>query len=117
MADLVVPQLGESITEAVVVRWLKAVGDAVAADEPVAELETDKITAQLLSPVAGAVKELKAPVGATVKIGEVVGSVDAGVTGKATVVITKPAPPAAERSATRVASQMKAERPPAGATD
>jgi len=54
MADLVVPQLGESITEAVIARWLKEVGDAVAIDEPVAELETDKITVQLPSPVAGA---------------------------------------------------------------
>src|SRR6185436_18745006 len=105
MADLVVPPLGESITEAVVVRWLKNVGDAVAADEPVAELETDKITAQLLSPVAGALKELKAAVGATVKIGEVVGTIDAGAQGKA------PARPAreepVERTTTRVATQMK----------
>ena len=54
MADLVVPQLGESISEAVVARWLKHVGDAVAVDEPIAELETDKITVQLPSPVAGA---------------------------------------------------------------
>ena len=54
MADLVVPQLGESISEAVVAKWLKQVGDAVAVDEPVAELETDKITVQLPSPVAGA---------------------------------------------------------------
>src|SRR5205085_1280453 len=52
MADLVVPQLGESISEAVVAKWLKQVGDAVADGEPVAELETDKITAQLPSPVA-----------------------------------------------------------------
>ena len=47
MADLVVPQLGESISEAVVSRWLKNVGDAVTVDEPIAELETDKITVQL----------------------------------------------------------------------
>ena len=67
MADLVVPQLGESITEAVVVRWLKQPGEAVAADEPVAELETDKITAQLLSPVAGAMGAQVAAVGATAR--------------------------------------------------
>ena len=51
MADLIVPQLGESISEAVVAKWLKQVGDPVAADEPVVDLETDKITVQLPSPV------------------------------------------------------------------
>ena len=70
MADLVVPALGESITEAVVSTWLKQVGDAVAADEPVAELETDKITVQLPSPVAGTLAAQSVPVGATVRVGD-----------------------------------------------
>ncbi|MEO7732207.1 MAG: biotin/lipoyl-containing protein, partial [Kofleriaceae bacterium] len=78
MADLVVPQLGESITEAVVSTWLKQVGDAVAIDEPVAELETDKFTVQLPSPVAGVLAAQSAAVGATVKVGDVIGSVTAG---------------------------------------
>jgi len=78
MADLVVPALGESITEAVVSVWLKQVGDAVAADEPVAELETDKITMQVLSPVAGVVAAQAVPVGTTVKIGDVIGVVQPG---------------------------------------
>jgi 2-oxoglutarate dehydrogenase E2 component (dihydrolipoamide succinyltransferase) len=90
MADLVVPQLGESISEAVVARWLKQVGEAVAIDEPIAELETDKITVQLPSPVAGALTEQRAQVGATVKVGEVIGAVDAGAAG------SKPAPAKAE---------------------
>jgi 2-oxoglutarate dehydrogenase E2 component (dihydrolipoamide succinyltransferase) len=89
MADLVVPQLGESISEAVVGKWLKNVGDAVAADEPVAELETDKVTVQLPSPVAGALAEQRAQTGATVKVGDVIGAVQAGATGKAAA---KPAP-------------------------
>src|SRR5262249_55408916 len=76
-ADLVVPALGESITEAVVSSWLKQVGDAVAADEPVAELETDKVTVQLPSPVAGVLAEHKVAVGATVRVGDVIGAVDA----------------------------------------
>src|SRR5512140_1187941 len=92
MADLVVPPLGESITEAVVSTWLKQVGATVAAAEPVAELETDKITVQLLSPVAGVLAEQKVPVGATVKVGDVVGTVEAGAQGKA-------APPAQKASA------------------
>jgi len=81
MADLVVPALGESITEAVVSSWLKQVGDAVAADETVAELETDKITVQLPSPVAGVLAEQKVAVGATVRVGDVIGAVEAGAAG------------------------------------
>ena len=90
MADLVVPQLGESISEAVIARWLKQVGETVAIDEPIAELETDKITVQLPSPVAGSLSEQRAQVGATVKVGEVIGAVEAGAAG------TKPAPVKAE---------------------
>ncbi len=85
MADLVVPPLGESISEAVVAKWLKQIGDAVAIDEPIAELETDKITVQLPSPVAGALTEQRSAVGATVKVGDVIGAVDpskAGAVGK-----------------------------------
>jgi 2-oxoglutarate dehydrogenase E2 component (dihydrolipoamide succinyltransferase) len=95
MADLVVPQLGESITEAVVSTWLKQVGDAVAADEPVAELETDKITVQLPSPVAGVLATQVAAVGATVKVGDVIGAVEAGAKAKAAPAAA-PAAPAAK---------------------
>ena len=109
MADLVVPPLGESITEAVVAVWLKQVGDAVAADEPVAELETDKITVQLPSPVAGAIAAQKVPVGATVKVGDVIGSVEAGTQDKAAVPAQKPA--AATASASAVASSAAAASP------
>ena len=84
MADLVVPQVGESVSEGVLAKWLKQVGDAVAADEPVAELETDKVTVQVLSPVAGALSEQRAKEGATVKVGEAIGAVEAGKAGKAT---------------------------------
>jgi 2-oxoglutarate dehydrogenase E2 component (dihydrolipoamide succinyltransferase) len=77
----VVPQLGESITEAVVARWLKNVGDTVAMDEPLVDLETDKITVQLPSPVAGALSAQSVEAGATVKVGQVVGKVEAGAAG------------------------------------
>jgi 2-oxoglutarate dehydrogenase E2 component (dihydrolipoamide succinyltransferase) len=96
MADLVVPQLGESISEAVVSRWLKNVGDAVTVDEPIAELETDKITVQLPSPVAGALSEQRFAVGATVKVGDVIGAVDAGKQGKSATPPAKPEPPPRE---------------------
>jgi 2-oxoglutarate dehydrogenase E2 component (dihydrolipoamide succinyltransferase) len=95
MADLVVPQLGESITEAVIARWLKQVGEPVGADEPLVDLETDKITVQLPSPVAGALREQRFAVGATVKVGDIVGMVEAGAAGKA----VPPAAPAPTKAA------------------
>ena len=114
MADLVVPQLGESISEAVVGRWLKNVGDAVAVDEPVAELETDKVTVQLPSPVAGALAEQRAQTGATVKVGDVIGAVKAGASGKTTAVAPKPAEPVAVEAppAAQVAKQPAVVAPP-----
>src|SRR5688572_27647482 len=69
MADLVVPQLGESITEAVIAQWLKNGGDAVAADES---------TVQLPSPEAGVLTQQGVPEGATVRVGDVVGQVGEG---------------------------------------
>ena len=121
MADLVVPQLGESITEAVVSTWLKQVGDAVAVDEPVAELETDKITVQLPSPVAGVLAAQNAQVGATVKVGDVIGAVEAGqakAAAPAAKAAAKPAaaPPAAAQAAAPQAAQSAAPQavpPPA----
>jgi 2-oxoglutarate dehydrogenase E2 component (dihydrolipoamide succinyltransferase) len=107
MADLVVPPLGESITEAVVSVWLKQVGDAVAVDEPVAELETDKITVQLPSPVAGVLAEQRVKVGATVRVGDVIGAVEAGKQARAAAPAQKPAaaaPAPASASATATAS-------------
>jgi 2-oxoglutarate dehydrogenase E2 component (dihydrolipoamide succinyltransferase) len=111
MADLVVPQLGESISEAVVARWLKQVGETVAADEPIAELETDKITVQLPSPVAGALSEQRAKVGATVKVGEVIGAVNAGAAGKAAPAA---APAVAAAPAPAAAKAVEAPTPPTG---
>ncbi|HEY4056463.1 MAG TPA: 2-oxoglutarate dehydrogenase complex dihydrolipoyllysine-residue succinyltransferase [Kofleriaceae bacterium] len=111
MADLVVPQLGESITEAVVARWLKNVGDAVTADEPVAELETDKITVTLPSPSAGALSEQRAQVGATVKVGEVIGAVDANAQGKVAAAPAKVAPVAAPAAPAPAAPAPKAAAP------
>jgi len=81
MADLVVPALGESITEAIVGRWLKGIGDHVEADEPVVDLETDKITVQLPAPAAGALTEQRFAEGDTVQVGDVVGHIDTAVQG------------------------------------
>jgi 2-oxoglutarate dehydrogenase E2 component (dihydrolipoamide succinyltransferase) len=108
MSDLVVPALGESITEAVVSSWLKQVGDAVAADEPVAELETDKITVQLPSPVAGVLAEQKAAVGATVRVGDVIGAVEAGAAKTAAPAPAAPSAPAAKPAASKPAAGASA---------
>jgi 2-oxoglutarate dehydrogenase E2 component (dihydrolipoamide succinyltransferase) len=76
MVELVVPTLGESITEAVIARWLKQVGERAAADEPVVDLETDKVTVQLPAPVAGVIQAHRAAEGATVTVGQVIGHID-----------------------------------------
>jgi 2-oxoglutarate dehydrogenase E2 component (dihydrolipoamide succinyltransferase) len=76
--DLVVPMLGESVTEATVSKWLKQVGDPVKADEPVVELETDKVSVAVPSPETGVLSEIKIQTGSTVNVGAVLGSVEAG---------------------------------------
>jgi 2-oxoglutarate dehydrogenase E2 component (dihydrolipoamide succinyltransferase) len=80
--ELKVPQLGESITEAVVGKWHKKPGDAVAADEPVVVLETDKVTVDVQAPAAGALSAIAFPEGAKVKIGDVLGTITPGAVGK-----------------------------------
>ena len=76
--DLVVPTLGESVTEATVSKWLKQVGDLVKADEPVVELETDKVSVAVPSPETGILSEIKIQAGSTVNVGAILGSVGAG---------------------------------------
>ena len=76
--DLVVPILGESVTEATVSKWLKQVGDPVKADEPVVELETDKVSVAVPSPETGILSEIKIQAGSTVNVGAILGSVGAG---------------------------------------
>ena len=78
MANIQVPALGESISEAIVAQWLKQPGEAVAVDEPVVELETDKVTVEVPSPVAGVLSKQLAGVGDTVNVGDTIAEVDAG---------------------------------------
>ena len=67
--EIKVPALGESVTEATIAKWFKAVGDAVAVDEALVELETDKVTVEVNAPVAGALKSIAAAEGADVAVG------------------------------------------------
>jgi len=70
-----VPTLGESVSTATIARWLKKPGDAVAVDEPLVELETDKVTVEVNSPVAGTLSDIAAPEGAEVEVGAMLGNV------------------------------------------
>ena len=72
---IVVPVLGESITEATVSKWLKNEGDSVKADEPIVELETDKVNLEVPSPVSGVLSEIASKDGVTVEVGALLGSV------------------------------------------
>ena len=81
MADIIVPTLGESVTEATVSKWFKKPGDAVKADEALCELETDKVTVEVPSPAAGVLKEQAVKEGDTVEVGAKLGVVEAGAAG------------------------------------
>jgi 2-oxoglutarate dehydrogenase E2 component (dihydrolipoamide succinyltransferase) len=74
--DVVMPQMGESITEGTITKWLKKPGDTVQRDEPLFEISTDKVDAEIPSPAAGTLKEIKVPEGTTVQINTVVCSID-----------------------------------------
>ena len=92
--EIKVPTLGESVTEATVAKWFKQPGDAVAQDEAVCELETDKVTIEVNAPAAGALKEIAAAEGSDVGVGAVLGTLDEGAEGAA----ASP-PPAEEKTA------------------
>jgi 2-oxoglutarate dehydrogenase E2 component (dihydrolipoamide succinyltransferase) len=93
--ELTVPALGESITEAVVGKWHKKVGDTVAVDEPVVVLETDKVTIDVPAPAAGTIAAIAHGEGDTVKIGDVLGSIAPGAGAAASAAASKPAQPSA----------------------
>ena len=93
--EIKVPALGESVTTATVARWLKKAGDAVAADEPLVELETDKVTVEVPAPAAGTLSEILTPEGAEVSVGTILGMVAQGAGAVAPPVVAPPvvAPP------------------------
>src|SRR6187551_1710646 len=93
MTDIRVPTLGESVTEATVGKWFKQPGDAVAADEPLVELETDKVTLEVPAPAAGVLSDIAAKDGETVAPGALLGQITAGAAAAkaAPATATKPA--------------------------
>src|SRR6266700_5126012 len=84
MADIRVPALGESVTEATIGKWFKRPGDAVAVDEPLVELETDKVTIEVPAPAAGVLSDIAAKDGATVAVGALLGHIKEGAGAVAT---------------------------------
>jgi 2-oxoglutarate dehydrogenase E2 component (dihydrolipoamide succinyltransferase) len=109
--EIRVPTLGESITEATVGKWFKKAGDSVRADEPLVELETDKVTLEVNAPSPGVLSEIVAETGQTVAIGALLGQVSAGAASSAPA----PAPAAAAKPARDSAPAAATAMPPAPA--
>jgi 2-oxoglutarate dehydrogenase E2 component (dihydrolipoamide succinyltransferase) len=114
MTEIRVPTLGESVTEATIGRWFKKAGDAVAVDEPLVELETDKVTIEVPAPSAGVLGEIAAKDGETVAVGALLGQINEGTAGAA----AKPAAaPAKAAAAPPPAAAAPAPAPKAAASD
>jgi 2-oxoglutarate dehydrogenase E2 component (dihydrolipoamide succinyltransferase) len=90
--DIVVPTLGESITEATVAKWLKREGEAVKRDDPLLELETDKVTLEVYAAAAGVLSEIRVQDGASVEVGAVLGVIDEGGTARPAAKPSTPEP-------------------------
>src|ERR1700693_676719 len=101
MADIRVPPLGESVTEATVGKWFKQPGDAVAVDEPLVELETDKVTLEVPAPAAGVLADIASKNGDTVGVGALPGQIREGAApaAKAPAPAAKSAPSAIHKAA------------------
>src|SRR5579884_2269612 len=113
--DVIMPQMGESIFEGTITKWLKKPGDSVQRDEPLFEISTDKVDAEIPSPAAGVLKEIKVAEGTTVQINTVVAVIDEA--GNATASAPAPAPaasPAAEAKPEAPASSPASAPAPSG---
>jgi 2-oxoglutarate dehydrogenase E2 component (dihydrolipoamide succinyltransferase) len=105
--DVIMPQMGESIFEGTITKWLKKAGDAVEKDEPLFEISTDKVDAEIPSPVAGVLTEIKVPEGATVEVNTVVAVIDGKVATQAPPVVAPT--PQAHVEASTASSAPKAQ--------
>jgi pyruvate dehydrogenase E2 component (dihydrolipoamide acetyltransferase) len=125
--DVIMPQMGESIFEGTITKWLKKAGDKIERDEPLFEISTDKVDAEIPSPSAGVLKEIKVGEGQTVPIQTVVAVIEAGADGAASAASAAPAaakpepaktaPPAAAKSAAPAAPAAPvASQPPVAAS-
>src|SRR3954449_674528 len=103
MAEIRVPTLGESVTEATIGKWFKKPGDPVAVDEPLVELETDKVTIEVPAPAAGTLGDIAAKDGETVAVGALLGQIKEGAGAPAKPAGGKPTPPAEAKPKTEPA--------------
>src|SRR6187455_2096594 len=108
--EIKVPAMGESVTEATISKWFKKEGEAVKRDEPLLELETDKVTVEVPSPADGAIESISAQAGATVQVGALLGAIAEGKAGSAAA---KPA--AAPKAETKAEAPKPAAAPAAKA--
>ncbi len=123
MADITLPQLGETVTEGTITRWFKKVGDAVAADEPLFEVSTDKVDTEVPSPISGTLTEIRVKEGDTVAVGTVIAVVGAAnaanaatasqsaLAATAAPVVAATAPPAATASQSAPAAPVAKPAP------
>ncbi len=109
--EIKVPALGESVTEATVGQWFKKPGEAVKADEPLVELETDKVTVEVPAPAAGVLSDIKVPQGTTVGIGAILGSISEGAAAAASA--PSPAAPKPAAALATPATSGNGGMPPA----
>ena len=119
MTEIRVPTLGELVTEATIGKWFKHPGDAVAVDEPLVELETDKVTIEVPAPAAGVLSEIAAKDGETVAVGAVLGQIKdgAGAAKTATPAAKPAAAPPATAAAKPAAAPAAAAKPAASVAD
>ena len=110
--EIRVPTLGESVTEATVGKWFKKAGDAVAADEPVVELETDKVTIEVPAPAAGTLAEIAVAEGETVGVGALLGTIGEGAGAKAATPAKKQEPKAEAAKPAAAAAAGTTDMPP-----
>jgi 2-oxoglutarate dehydrogenase E2 component (dihydrolipoamide succinyltransferase) len=103
--EIRVPTLGESVTEATIGKWFKKAGDAIAADEPLVELETDKVTIEVPAPAAGTLAEIAAKDGETVGVGALLGTISAGAGAKPAAKEPAKAEPAKEAARPEAVAQ------------
>ena len=115
MTEIRVPTLGESVTEATIGRWFKKAGEAVAVDEPLVELETDKVTIEVPAPSAGTLGEIIAKDGETVAVGALLGQITDGAGAAPKPAAAAPAKAAAPTTSQPVASAAASKAPPADA--
>src|ERR1700739_1481904 len=92
--EIKVPAMGESVTEATVSKWFKKEGEVVKRDEPLLELETDKVTVEVPSPADGAIESINVQAGTTVQVGALLGAIAEGKAGAAPAKAAAPAPKA-----------------------